>query len=368
MVPDVEYQTLIAVLVETLHGGQPGPESRRSERQEDREILRKIARELDPGGPTSVRRLLAGLRVILDRPDVPSGEEHGVCSPTEHTRLRSLYPEVQLLHGRVIERATRLEGQLGDLTVLDPADPGIASHVDGAAGPGLQVIEVAGSPGLLPDLDFDITAEALFQLVLQGVRRSHIRPDVLVVTTVDQQARAAVESLHQACAEHGIKLILLFERLRQTALDLLGSGGAVAGFMRLGNAQDAEAAVKFIGQSHIWRESQVSRNVSDSISHSAGTSFSATTGWARSLSHSSSHGAETVGDSETTAYARMEGVGVTVHQVKENVIEPHVIQGLPTTGMIFVEILPGGGRRALNVDFHPRLALLPETSPAPHGS
>jgi hypothetical protein len=268
----------------------------------------------------------------------------------------------------VIERATRLEGQLADLTILDPTGPATADDVDGATSPGLRLIEVAGSPGLLPDLDFDIAAEALFQLVLQSVRRSHIRPDVLVVTRVDQQARPAVESLHQACAEHGIKLVLLFERLRQTALDLLGSGGAVAGFMRLGNVQDAEAAVKFIGQDHIWRESQVSRNVSDSLTHSTGTNFSATTGWARSLGQWSSHGGETAGESESTGYGRTEGVGVTVQEVKENVIEPYVVQGLPTTGMIFVEIVPGGGRRTFNVDFHPRLALLPETSPVPHGA
>jgi hypothetical protein len=199
------------------------------------------------------------------------------------------------------------------------------------------------------------------------VRRSHIRPDVLVVTRVDQQSRVAVESLHRACADQGVKLVLLFERLRQTALDLLGAGGAVAGFMRLGNAQDAEAAVRFIGQGHIWRESQVSRNVSDSLTHTTGTNVSATTGWVSSHM-SSSHGSQTTGESESTAYGHTEGVGITMQQIKENVIEPHVVQGLPTTGMIFVEILPGGGRRALNVDFHPRLALLPETSSVPHST
>jgi hypothetical protein len=368
IVPDIDYQTLISVLVEALHGGEPATERRRSERQEDREILRKVAGQLDPTGPTTVKRLLAGIRVVLDRPDGPPGQESWTCSPGEHTRLRGLYPEAQLVHGRVIEHATRLEGQLHDLTVLDPTAPGAPTPANDAVPPALDVIEVAGAPGTLSDLDFDLTAEALFQLVLQGVRRSHIRPDLLVVTRADQQSRATVEALHQACAEHGIKLVLLFERLRQAALDVLGSGGAVAGFMRLGNAQDAEAAVRFIGQDHVWRESQVSRNVTDSLTHSTGTNRSATAGWASAFLQWSKHRGEAVGDSETTAYGRTEGVGVTIQQLKENVIEPHVIQGLPTTGMIFVEIVPGGGRRALNVDFHPRLALLPETSPVPRGA
>jgi hypothetical protein len=66
------------------------------------------------------------------------------------------------------------------------------------------------------------------------------------------------------------------------------------------------------------------------------------------LSQSASRSySETFGQS--LGYTRSE------HRVREAVIEPQELMGLPLTEMIYVEVLPGGDREMWNVDCHPEV-------------
>ena len=64
---------------------------------------------------------------------------------------------------------------------------------------------------------------------------------------------------------------------------------------------------------------------------------------------------ETQGRSYSESFGRTKDYSVGEQRVREAVMEPEVIMGLPVTGMICVEVLPGGRRVAANVDCHPQV-------------
>ncbi len=76
----------------------------------------------------------------------------------------------------------------------------------------------------------------------------------------------------------------------------------------------------------------------------------------------------TGGRSYSEAFGQGREYAVAEQRVREAVIEPEVLMGLPVTGMIYVEVLPGGRRVATNLDCHPQIALSPRTAGEPRGS
>lgn len=367
----LDYPTLTNILTDTLHGRAPETDDARWARQEDRAILRDVSDKLDPSCPVTIGRLRSALRVVIAEEDPPGADSSGLTR-AEFDDLRRLYRETIRAHGGVLERIARLERLVRELVILDPAPEPSSSAAGYDRDAMLQILEVTGG---LDQLDSELAGEAIFNMVSQSIRRSALRLDALVITGADRLHRHALESLHSDAAHTGTGIILLFEHLRDAAVELLGSGGAVAGFMALGNAREAAEAVTFIGQGHVWRESQVTRTVSDSLTQSAGTGTqtSQSTGSHKTYTGQSFFPVtgqtytQTFTDSENTgtSYGRSDSTGITMQQVKDVLVEPSVLQGLPATAMIFVEILPEGRRRVTNVDFDPRIADSPKTSPQP---
>ena len=343
----LSWPDLSTVLAEVLHAAQGDADVSRRERQEDRAVMREVAACLEPDGPVSVARLREALLVVQGA-DVPVG---GSVAADEYDRLSRLYNDVQRQHGGVLERITRIERALRDFEVLDGS--GRESAGQGPAPErvlpprgesSLRIIEVDKQSD---DLDSDRLVDLLFQLLLRHVRKGSAQADVLIVLGADRLRRGALESLMSSAESERIRVLLFFEHLREDAVELIGGGGAVAAFFALGNHREAKEASEFIGASYKWVESQHTKSAGESL----------TSTWSEETSHSASWQAQTDtrGRSYSEAFGTNKDYSVGEQRVREAVMEPEVIMGLPVTGMICVEVLPGGRRVAANVDCNPQV-------------
>jgi hypothetical protein len=339
----LSWGDLSTVLAEVQHSAQQDADVSRRERQEDRAVIREVAGCLDPAGPVSIARLREALRIVQGA-DVGSGS---VVGPDEYDNLTRLYNEVQRQHGGVLERVIRVERALRDFEVLD-----------GGQGPGARQTEPqpprAGESSLSifevdkrsDDLDSDRLVDFLFQLLLRHVRKGSAQAEVLIVLGADRIRRAALESLMTSAEFERIGMLLFFEHLRNDAIELIGSGGAAAAFFALGNHREAKEASDFVGANFKWVESQHTKSEGESLSsqwsEQTGQSFGPGGGRSEGRSYSETYG-------KNTSYS------VGEQRVREAVIDPEVIMGLPLTGMICVEVLPGGRRVAANVDCNPQV-------------
>jgi hypothetical protein len=343
---DLSWNDLSTVLAEVLHSAQDDIDVSRRERQEDRAVMREVTGCLEPDGPVSVARLREAL-LVVQAADVPVG---GVVAAGEYDCLSRLYNDVQRQHGGVLERITRIERALRDFEVLDGssgnARPGSAP-TPGLHQPGessLQIIEVDKKSD---DLDNDRLVDLLFQLLLRHVRRGSAQADVLIVLGADRIRRRALEALMSSAEYERIAVLLFFEHLRDDAVELIGGGGAVAAFFALGNHKEAQEASDFIGASYKWVESQHTKSAGESLN----SSWSEQTGKSASWQSTT----ETQGRSYSESFGRNKEYSAGEQRVREAAMEPEVIMGLPVTGMICVEVLPGGRRVAANLDCHPQV-------------
>jgi hypothetical protein len=341
----LSWNDLSTLLAEVLHSAQGDLDVSRRERQEDRAVIREVAACLAPDGPVSVVRLREAL-LVVQAADVAGGD---VVTADEYDRLSRLYNDVQRQHGGVLERITRIERTLRDFEVLDgsgsrdgpAAAPGRARPGDGS----LQIIEVDKKSD---DLDSERLVDLLFQLLLRHVRKGSAQADVLIVLGADRLRRRALESLMSSAEYERIPVLLFFEHLRDDAIELIGGGGAAAAFFALGNHKEAKEASDFIGAGYKWVESQ----------HTKGASESLTSAWGENTSRSSSRmqpPTDTQGRSYTETFGTNKEYSASEQRVREALMEPEVIMGLPVTGMICVEVLPGGRRVTANVDCNPQV-------------
>jgi len=362
----LDYDLLASILVEVLHSQQGDADTSMRERQEDRSVLREVAAKLIPNGSVSVPRLRAALRAVLREGEGEVGFGEARLSAAEQDRLAELYGAAQREHGGIVERVARLTRRLGDLPPLSFADPGSSSapgNWHAPSGPALEILDVAADDSL----DNEVGRELLFQLVLQSVRRhkksvdesTDDSPDVLILTGADHIRGQALVALHDYAERAGTDTMFLFERLREDAAQLLGTGGSRAAFLRLANPHDASEACEFIGRSHRWVESQYSRNSSESITNNWGTSQSQSFGMGSSSTN--------VGTNEGANFSGTTGETSTSQRVYENVIEPSVLQGMPLNMLMFVEIDRDGQRLVTNADFNPEIAAQPRTAQLPRG-
>jgi hypothetical protein len=343
----LSWNDLSTLLAEVLHSAQGDLDVSRRERQEDRAVIREVASCLEQDGPVSVARLREAL-LVIQAADVPAG----VVAADEYDRLSRLYNDVQRQHGGVLERVTRIERVLRDFEVLDgngsreardgpAAEPGRVRPGDGS----LQIIEVDKKSD---DLDSERLVDLLFQLLLRHVRKGAAQGDVLIVLGADRLRRRALESLMSSAEYERIAVLLFFEHLRDDAIELIGGGGAAAVFFALGNHKEAKEASDFIGASYKWVESQHTKSAGESL----------TSSWGENTGQSSSRmqpPTESQGRSYGESFGRTKEYSAGEQRVREAVMEPEVIMGLPVTGMICVEVLPGGRRVTANVDCNPQV-------------
>lgn len=353
----MSWNDLSSILVEVLHSAQQDADVSRRERREDRAVLREVADRLDPAGPVSIARLRAALLVVEASAD---SSPNSLITTDEYDRLIRLFNDVQRQHGGVLERVTRVERALRSLEVLDSG--GTSDTLPGTSA-GLQII---GVDKTADDLDNEQYVELLFQLLLRRMRMQGWAADVLILLGADRIRRSALESLIGYAERERIGILLCFEHLRDDAIEIVGSGGAAAVFFALGNHREAKEASEFIGADYKWVESQHTRSEGQSLTQNWGEEISVSRSVSSGLRSGTSRStSQTEGRSYGEAFGRTQEYSVGDQRVREAVLDPEVLMGLPPTGLICVHVLPGGGRVTANVDCHPQLALAPRVAAEP---
>jgi hypothetical protein len=359
LLADISWPDLAVVLVEALHSSQRDPDASRRERQSDRSVIREVADCLDPSGPVSIARLRSALLVV-------QGAANGIAAidPGERERLSVLFNAVQRTHGGVFERVIRIERALRGFELLDlappagGAKPGAADRGGpGVAGTGGARLQVVGVDKLLEELENDFLVDLLFQLLAHRVRSASVSADTVIVLGADRIRREALETLIDHAARTRTAVVLMFEHLRQDAIEMVGAGGTAA-FMALANHREAAEASEFIGSEYRWVESSHTASVSRSLTRTVGESRDMSGGVSLGLPH----GLSLTGSltrSRTYAQALGRGAQYSLAETREReaIVDSATLTSLPLTGMIQVAVLPGGGRTVTGLDCHPSIAL-----------
>ncbi len=356
LLDDINWSELATVLVEALHSRQRDPDVSRRERQNDRSVIREVADCLDPSGPVSIARLRSALLVV-------QGAANGIAriDPAERERLSVLFNEIQRTHGGVFERVIRIERALRDFERLDPASPAGAAKPGiedrGDPGTGVARLQVIGVDKRAEELENDFLVDLLFQLLARRLRSGLASEDTVIVLGADRIRREALETLIDHAAHMRTAVVLMFEHLRQDAIEMVGAGGTAA-FMALANHREAAEASDFIGSEYRWVESSHTASVSRKLTRTAGESRDISGGVSFGLPPNLSL-TGSLTRSRTYAQALGDGAQYSVAETREReaIVDSATLASLPVTGMIQVSVLPGGGRTITGVDCHPSIAL-----------
>lgn len=332
------------------------------------DVLDTVVECLDE--PLTFARLSAALRVVRG---------HGYHGRTQQ---RLSLAEAGRLTGRIdlvgttprVADALQALAHLTELLAVDTGTPPPSTW----SGPGLTVLTSGGT-----DADRkDFLDRVLFQRVVHALRsgpRGNGR-DVVFVAGADRMGLANLEALATQAQLAGVRLVLLLEHLRGDLVQLLGTAGSAAILMRLGNADEAEAAARFVGRRHRFEttgtSTQTGTTLTESTSTSHGTQAGTTDSEGRQRTkpkdaglfdwHAGTEGTSSgVSTSESSSWsestsqsiADAESSTTSRSRVYEYEVEPTVFQGLPPTGFVMVENGPRG-RTVVHGDCDPRITLL----------
>jgi hypothetical protein len=358
---DLSWEELSSVLAEVLNAAQRDHHASQTERLEDMGVMREVADCLQHDGPVSIGRLH---RALLALRTGESDEDRRCLQTQELSRLLALRTQLRRERGRTMERVTRLERALRDLA-RRPREPNSDWHEEPVEGLGSPQ---DGEPSLLvlgiDERDDALTSERLagllFELVARRLRLGEMETDALALLGADRIQGRKLESLLAAADASEVQAFLFFEHLRDEAIRLMGAGGAAAGFLRLGNHEEAQEASRFIGSEHLL--------VISNQTISAGESLAQTSGWERVRTASISFGlpatvsaglAQSNGRSYSETFGQNVQYTLGAERVSEALVGAKELMGLPLTEMIYVEVLAGGRRKTWNVDCHPEVGSSP---------
>jgi hypothetical protein len=353
----LDWKSLVNLLIEAIHTTKADDDQSREARTEDRAVLLEVVECLNTRTPVSLGRLRTALRVVTGEHAIGRRRKGDVeLREDEYDQLADLYNDVEREHGGVMERVTRLGRLFGQLAFLDGPSGGLATTATSRRRR-IPALRVVGIDKDAEELDSELLVDVLFQLFLRTARVGAAAGATLIVLGADRVRRVALERLSSYAEREGILAVLFFEHLRADALDVVGGGGAVAGFMALPNNREAKAATEFIGSSYKWVESQRTRSVSDSITETSGTEESrSSTGFVFT---------DTKGTSYSKALGKAVDYATATSRVREALVDPEELMGLAANAMLFVEVHPKGGRRIAHLDFNPVIAFAPRISDSP---
>lgn len=345
-------QQLVDLLVESMYGGADGGD--RADRHRDAMLLGDLCEVL--GDDVTVARIVAGLRVLTDRPGQPT------LSEIECALVASLLPEEARRQSH--HHLRRLESFLRPLEALGQA----------TGGP-----PVAELSCLVADRDgrsaqHELLKDLLVQWLIRRVSREEISGGSIVLVGADELHHRQIERLGTLCERRGIRLVLFYAHLREQALHALG-GGEVA-FMRLGNHREAQQAAEFIGRQHRFVLSGLTRTLGGDETHTlADTQGGSETeggsegsrGEGRSLIRQRSRNwsrTRNWSQTQSVASGTTWSDAATAQRVYEYAVEPRVLQDLPDYALLLVK---GEGRGSVvqAVECNPEIVTLPHMTMDP---
>jgi hypothetical protein len=360
LLAECDWLELSSILAEVLHAAQRDPGMSQRERTEDQEVIREVADCLDADGRVTIARLRSALLAVT-RPDVAGNGNHEL-SRHERDRLLGAFAGASSVHATTIERMVSIEHALRGMEVLERSLCRAATQDDVRQATGAEAdLFVVGINKQVDRLEREQSTDLLFELMLRRVQSGHAEMSVLIVLGADCIAQQPLKSLLAHTERHKITVLLFFESLKQQAIDLLGSGGAAAAFLTLGNRREAEEASDFIGSEHRWAMVQEQFTTSESSTETCGRAESISTQATIGFPGGASIGASSSsGRSYSEAFGRGTEHSRTVQDVERKLVTPAVLMGLQSerhlTEMIYVEVLSGGRRKVFNVDCNPQRA------------
>ena len=275
---------------------------------------------------------------------------------------------VSITIGDLSERLTTRElGERCASEGIPVAESVFAGTLQPAATGSRASLEMIGVDKHTVPSEYERRASELFRLLLSQAQRGLAHPGVLVILGADRIGYDELKSLITVAERERIGLLLFFENFRLHAVDIVGEGHATTAFFALGNHREAEEASRFIGTEEQWRLAR--RTLS------AGTSHSQTPGWAESTTTTAGVAGPPFGltfsGSTTTSRSYSETSGQSAEYAEdeeltpEAVVKPRELRGLPSSEMIYVEMLPDGPAvTRLNCD--PSIATEPRVAGEPY--
>ncbi len=346
----VGREQLIDFLVDVIYPDDPAASA---EAREDRALLREVVGALQD--ELTCERLQAGLRVLLREAGPP--QRGDVLRADQYQRLSSLVGEYRRQHTDVMQRAVRLAHALDDFVALERAARHAPPERDDVP-IDLRVLQAERTPDRL---DAEFNARLLVAAVIRRAVRRRVQPggqrEMLVVLGADRLGRRLIDSLSDLAEEGSLQLVLVFAHLRDDALDALGASKAAVCFMRLTDYREAEQASKQIGTKFDFVVSQVTKSRSENYERAHGTNQGQESG--RSTSRGPDFGTtvgESSGRSSGTSTNVSQGQSFTASETEQvmdrPIAEAHVIQALPETGLLFVDLTT---RRPVFADCDPTI-------------
>ena len=357
----------------------------------DAELIHTVARHLEQ--PRTFSRLAAGVQVLRSTYDP---DATGPLSSTEITKLNG---QVDLIDkservreelgfvGNLLERLVR-ELELLTRERFDQGDADSDDVVQLWPEEGLSVIRTTGQKTLTKKF-VDLV---LFHTVAHHITNSPMRVQdpILVVAGADELGRSSLEAMTRSARSAGVRLVYLFERLREDSADLLGGGDSVALIMKIGNGKEAATAAEYIGKGFTFQLSQLTRQLGRTVTVGGNTGVTKQVGgaeadvegstrgitkstfgsplsrslsdtWSRSLTRTWSE-SRTKGHSESEAKSATDGQ--TYQRSYEFTVEPTQIQHLEPTAFVLVHSAPEG-RRVTMGDCFPGIAVIDRVSLTP---
>lgn len=349
---------LADVLVESIHGGDP--EGGRDLRAMDARLLGRVCEALEPD--LSMARLSEALLALMGQPGQP---RH--LSREEWDRVAGELFSADYVR-QAYERLRAIEAHVHPLRELGSSRP--------EATPGVADLRCLAVGGAGQALATDLFAD----LALQWAARSlHARPQgsagVLVVVGADRLARRHLQRLADLCDRRGVRLVYLFRDLEGDAARVLGSADATI-FMRLGSAEQAERAARFIGRGHRLELSQVTRSHGGGDTHTMGESEAVSYGrTSRTFEPPTVTRSRSWGITSRYALESNWHYAQTEQRVYEYLVEPTWLQNLPEYALLLVQRgdsgpdlrpQPGSGAPEVRVaDCNPDIVSLPRVSMNP---
>lgn len=356
---------LAEALAESMHPGDSGDD--RAQRAIDGRILAEVCAAL--AEPVSVARVAAALRAAMGERD-----DSAPLSQTERARIGDGLFTAEYRR-QVRADLVRIESYLHPLIGLgQPGGPSEPAYLTCIA---LQSGAAAARDELLASL--------VLQWLTHRVTAAAAQVPAVIIAGADELGRRHLERLSDACERRGVLLTLLFRHLREGSVHLLGGGAA--GFMRLGNHEEAARAADFIGRQHKFVLSQLTVSLGGDETHttqaSEGTSESdainvgTAAGWLKGLGPAGimrslgqlSGTKRTTSRTWSTAYSRAAGTNwndaQSSQRVYEYAVEPTALQHLPDYAMLLVTSRPDGGPSLTPVECNPEIVTLPRVSTDP---
>ncbi len=281
----------------------------------------------------------SGLRVLL-RESTPS---ENILTEAEWSGVAELFGE----ESRQVVRAhlVQLESQLDRLRDLGRS-PTRRTNTNEARCTGVAI----GSKG--SGLLNEVLVNVLVQRMIYGLREGSVKVDVLFVVGADLLTRQHLEKLDSLATMRKTRVVYLFRQLRGDVLEVMGGGAAIAAVMRLGTPREAEQAVDFIGRDHQFVVAQTNRSKS--------------TTWITNWGESKTYGGMPSASASRGAGKQVGSTqGEVVERKHEPFVQPEVLNGLPETVLMLVE-LSGTGRTSIRIaNCNPKLLGGPRTSLTP---